>query len=492
MGAISQAYQNLQMSLFIAVPKTMSKFISVRFHTSVGLKETASILKKIEDRQMDYVKELQTLVRQPSVSATGLGINECASLVKEILEKRGISSTILRIKDANPLVYGEVRVRGAKKTLLFYNHYDVQPPEPLELWGHGAFSGDVDNGRVYGRGAADDKGEIVSRLAVFDSFADHLEDLGLNFKFVIEGEEEIGSQNLLEYARQNKERFSADSGIWEFGGVDTKGRPVVRLGMKGLLYVELMAKGAKRDLHSSLAAIVESPVWRLVRALHTLKDSEDNITIEGWYDKVRPLFEYERILLEKYPFDEEGAKSSYGVSSFINNLTGFELKKKLIAMPTCNICGIWAGYTGKGSKTVLPSEARAKIDFRLVPDQDPDELKVLLRKHLDSKGFRDIEVYYTEGEKAARVNPNEPISQAAIKAAFQVYSTEGLVEISSPATGPLYVFTDELKVPCVAIGTGHPDDAQHSPNESKSIDSFIKGTKWVAQTVYNYATGQYT
>ena len=448
-------------------------------------------MKNIEDRHMDYVKELQTLIRQPSISATGTGINECASLVKELLERRGISSTILKIENANPLVYGEARSKGAKKTLLFYNHYDVQPPEPIELWKHDPFSGDIDDGRVYGRGAADDKGEIISRLAVADSFLDYLDQLGLNFKFVIEGEEEIGSQNLLAYARQNKEMFSADSGIWEFGGVDTKGRPVVRLGMKGLLYVELSAKGPKRDLHSSLAAIVESPVWRLVKALNTLKDSEDDITIPGWYDRIRPLFDYERSLLEKYPFDEEGAKSSYGISSFINNLTGFELKKKLITMPTCNICGIWAGYTGKGSKTVLPSEARAKIDFRLVPEQDPEELKILLRKHLDSKGFSDIEIDYMEGERAARVNPKEPISLAAIKAASQVYATEGFVEISSSATGPLYIFTDELKIPCVAIGTGHPDDAQHSPNESKRIDSFIKGTKWVAQTVYNYATDSF-
>ncbi|MEM0117318.1 MAG: M20/M25/M40 family metallo-hydrolase [Conexivisphaerales archaeon] len=450
-----------------------------------------AIMKNIENRKMDYIKELQTLVRQPSVSATGMGISECASLVREMLQKRGIASRIITRQGANPLVYGELKKKGATKTLLFYNHYDVQPPEPLELWTHGPFSGDIADGRVYGRGAADDKGEIVSRLAVVDSFLEYEKDLDLNFKFVIEGEEEIGSQNLPFYARENRQLFSADAGIWEFGGVDTKERPVVRLGMKGLMYVELAVKGPKRDLHSSLAAIVESPVWRLVKALNTLKDDSDRITIAGWYDKIRPLHDYEKKLLEEYPFDEEGAKENYGVTRFINNLTGYELKEKLISLPTCNICGIWAGYTGKGSKTVLPSEARAKIDFRLVPDQDPEELKVLLRKHLDRHGYSDVEVVYMEGEKAARVNPNEPISQAAIKAASQVFKREGLVEISSPATGPLYVFTDELKVPCVAIGTGHPDDGTHSPNESKRIDMFVNGTKWVAQTIYNYASGSY-
>lgn len=446
-----------------------------------------SVFERIDRNYMEYIKELQTLVRQPSVSAKGEGIEQCASLVKELLEKRGINARILRREGANPLVFGEIRVRGAEKTLLFYNHYDVQPPEPLELWKYPPFSGELVNGRVYGRGAADDKGEIISRLAAVDSILQSEPSLPLNYKFVIEGEEEVGSQNLLSYARENRELFKAEAGIWEFGGIDTKGRPILRLGMKGLLYVELSAKGPNRDLHSSLAAIVESPVWKLIWALSTLKDQKDNITIEGWYDDIRPLSEYERELLEQYPYDEEGVRESIGVDHFINGLKGYELKEKLIAKPTCNICGVWAGYTGNGSKTVLPAEARAKLDFRLVPDQDPEKLKDLLRKHLDKHGFKDVNIEYMEGEKAARVSPKEKISLAARKAALPVYGMEALIELSSAATGPLYVFSDELRIPCVAIGTGHPEDAQHSPNESKRIDTFIAGTKWVAQTIYNFA-----
>jgi acetylornithine deacetylase/succinyl-diaminopimelate desuccinylase-like protein len=450
-----------------------------------------AVLENISKNYMEYISDLQKLVKQPSVSASGEGIEECASILKEIMESRGIRSRLLRIKGANPVVYGEVLARGAEKTLLFYNHYDVQPPDPVDLWNFPPYSAMISDGRVYGRGAADDKGEIASRLAVVDSFLRSGKDPPCNFKFLVEGEEESGSVHLPEYARTFKELFSADAGLWEFGGVDTLGRPVVRLGMKGILYVELVARGPARDLHSSLAAVVDNPAWRLVNALGTLRSDDGSILIDGWIDSVRSLLDYERKLLEDFPYDEEGALKNYGVKSFINGLTGLPLRKRLQTEPTCNICGIWSGYTGPGSKTVLPAEARAKLDFRLVPDQDPQELFGLLRKHLDSKGYADIQISSMEGEPAARVSPEQPIARSSRSAARKVYGKEALVELSSPVTGPLYVFTRDLQIPFAAIGTGHPEDAQHSPNESKRLDTFVSGTKWVAQTVYNFSTGRY-
>jgi acetylornithine deacetylase/succinyl-diaminopimelate desuccinylase-like protein len=448
-------------------------------------------LNNIEANYMDYISDLQRLVRQPSVSAKGEGIAECASLVRETLERRGIKARILKLDKANPLVYGELAVRGASKTVLFYNHYDVQPAEPFDLWKVPPFSGELIENKVYGRGAADDKGEIMSRIAVVDSFMKTGKDPPCSFKFVIEGEEEIGSVNLHRYAESYKDLFKADAGIWEFGGVDTKQRPLLRLGMKGMLYVEITLRGANRDLHSSLAAIVPSPVWRMMRLLNSLKAEDDRITIPGWEDKVVPLKDWERKILEDYPYDEQGALESYGLKQFINGLTGLPLKEKLFTKPTCNICGIYSGYQGPGSKTVLPNEIRAKLDFRLVPEQDPDELAALLRTHLQRLGYGDAELICMEGEPAARVSPDEPIARSARSAAKRFYGMPALIELSSPATGPLYVFTKNLGIPCAAIGTGHPDDMQHSPNESKRLDTFVKGSKWVAQTVYYFASGSY-
>jgi len=452
------------------------------------MEQIESVLQNIQSNHMEYITDLQKLVRQPSVSAKGEGIRECASLVKELLEKRGINARILELEGANPVVYGEVIVKGAKKTVLFYNHYDVQPAEPFDLWKAPPFSGELIDGRVFGRGAADDKGEIMSRIAVVDSYLRTGRDPPCSFKFVIEGEEEVGSGNLHRYAEKYRELFSADAGIWEFGGVDTRGRPLLRLGMKGLLYVEITIRGAKRDLHSSLAAVVPSPAWEMIRLLNSLKSQDDRITIKGWEDRVVPLKDWEKKLLEEYPFDEAGSLENYGLKQFINGLTGYELKEKLFTKPTCNICGIQAGYQGPGSKTVLPNEIRVKLDFRLVPEQDPEELARLLREHLDREGFGDAQLAIMEGEPAARVSPEQPIALAARAAARKVYGMDALVELSSPATGPLYVLTKNLGTPCAAIGTGHPDDSQHSPNESKRLDTFITGTKWVAQTVHNFAT----
>ncbi len=452
------------------------------------MKEYDSLEERIQKRKEYYITQLQRLVRQPSVSAKNEGIRDCALLLKEIMEEHGITTRLLEIPNANPVVYGEVRVRGSSKTLLFYNHYDVQPAEPVELWRYPPFSATLIDGRIYGRGAADDKGEILSRLAAVDAYLASGKDPPCSFKFVIEGEEEIGSINLPRYAEKYRDLFQADSGIWEFGGIDNRGRPIVSLGMKGILYVELLAKGPARDLHSSLSAIVENPAWRLVRAISSFKDHKDNISIKGWNDRIRKLTEDEKRLLDTFPYDEEEVKKSYGIASFINDLSGYALKEKLYTQPTCNICGIWSGYQGPGSKTVLPSEAHAKLDFRLVPDQDPEELSLLLRKHLDENGFSDVQIVYKEGEPAARISHKERIAIAAAKAGKKAYGVESILSVSSAGTGPMYIFSKELAVPCVGIGTGHPDDAQHSPNESKRIDTFVNGTKWVAYTIQEFAS----
>lgn len=446
--------------------------------------QAAGLKDYIESHQDNAIQELIKFAAQPSVSARGEGIEECAQLAKEMLEKRGISARILKRPNANPLVYGEIKSnKNPSKTIIFYNHYDVQPPEPLELWESPPFKPVIRDGKLYGRGVSDDKGELISRIHATEAFLKTEGDVPCNLRFIFEGEEEIGSTHLHEYIQEYPELFQADAVLWEFGGVNAKDVPEIILGVKGILYVELSTHGANRDAHSSIGAIVQNPAWRLVWALNSLKDSAGKILIPGWYDDVQSFNAEELQLLERDFFDEGAYKRDLGISGFMNGMTGLELKKALRGAPTCTICGLYSGYTGKGSKTVLPSTAMAKIDFRIVPEQDPEDLVAKLRRHLDKTGFSDIEVTYSEGERAARTNPKESIVKAAAEAAKRVYGTEPMIIVSSAATGPMHLF----KPPKIAIGCAYPFVRQHSPNEHLRIDLFTKGTKWVAETISTFA-----
>lgn len=439
----------------------------------------------LSENESHAVEQLVKLTRQPSVSATGLGINECAAMVKGMLEEVGASTKLLEIEGANPVVTGEIQSKkNPSKTMLFYNHYDVQPPEPLELWDSPPFEPAIKDGKIFGRGVADDKAELVGRLKLTEAFLKTLDDVPCNFKFLFEGEEEIGSSNLHAYKRSYPEAFKSDAVIWEFGSVDKNERPEITLGVKGILYVELTVKNASRDAHSSIAAVIDNPAWRLVEALNTLKKG-DRILIPGWIDDVRLFNKKEIQLLEKQPSVESDLKNEYGVKQFIGGMKGLEVKKALAGKPTCTICGLNSGYSGPKSKTVLPKEAMAKIDFRLVPDQDAGKLRAKLRRHLDRKGFKDVQFTFVEEEDPKRTSPDEPIARAAVEAAKEVHRKEPVTLVSAAGTGPMFLF----EAPAVCIGGGYPSTRAHAPNENTRIDLFGKSMKWVAETVSLYAKG---
>jgi acetylornithine deacetylase/succinyl-diaminopimelate desuccinylase-like protein len=423
------------------------------------------------------VSDLQTLIRQPSVSAKNHGIEQCATLVGRMLKKAGISSQILRLPGVAPLVYGEVRSKkNPGKTLLFYNHYDVQPVEPVDLWDDDPFSGKVKGNKVFGRGSADDKGELITRIKAVEAFLKQTGDVPCNIKFVIEGEEEVGSTNIGSYLKKFRKKFACDGVIWEFGYVDAKNRPIVGLGMKGLLYVELSARESIRDAHSSLAVIIKNPAWRLVEALNTLRDSTGKILIKDWYKDVVPFTKSDLKLLDREPFDEKGFKSEYEIAEFVNGKKGIDVKKALAGEPTCNIAGLVSGYTMQGAKTVLPAEALVKIDFRLVPKMDPKKQLARLKSHLKREGFSDIKVKVYHGEAAARTSPDDPFV-SKVKAAARESFGDYIVNVSNAGTGPMYSFVQVLKAPCISIGSTYLFARIHSPNEFARIDLLKKTTK---------------
>ena len=360
----------------------------------------------------DLVSDLQLLIRQPSVSAKNNGMLECSHLVKKIMDKAGIKTELLfplqtegSYKSNNfsldpeldthtnlyPLIYGEVQSKANPqgKTLLFYNHYDVQPEDPIELWENkDAFSGKISGNYIYGRGSSDDKGELITRIKAVEYLLKSSGDVPCNIKFIVEGEEEIGSPNLEKFLIQNKEKLNCDGVIWEFGYIDEKERPIIMLGLKGILYVELIAKGGpSRDVHSSLATLIENPAWILVDALKCLRDIDGKILIKNWYKDVRDFSEAELEMLDKEPFDEEICKREYGINKFLNGVKDIEAKKFYEGMPTCNISSLIAGYLGKGSKTIIPNKAIAKLDFRLVPNMDPLMQFKRLCDHMQDQGF---------------------------------------------------------------------------------------------------------
>ena len=442
----------------------------------------------VDKHRNELLNDLQTLIKQPSISAKNEGIEECSILVSKMLKKAGISSEILRLnKNAAPLVFGEVKSKSnPSKTLLFYNHYDVQPVEPIEEWEYPPFSGKIIGNKIFGRGASDDKGELITRIKAVESYLQEYNDVPCNIKFCIEGEEENGSENIEKYLKKFKKKFSCDGVIWEFGYIDTKNRPIVGLGMKGLLYVELSVKESIRDAHSSFATIIKNPAWRLIDALKTLRDSDGKILIGGWNDDIVPLSENDLKIIRKEPFDANDFKKEYGIKKFVGDKNAFEAKKALVAGPTCNIAGIESGYTGDGAKTVLPSTAKVKIDFRLVPKMDPKKQVKLLKQHLKRNGFGDITINVLNAEAAARISTQEKIVDVVCDSAKEAFG-DYILNVSNAGTGPMHAFVDVLRAPCISIGSSYIFCRMHSPNEFAKIDLLKKTTKCFCILIENFS-----
>jgi acetylornithine deacetylase/succinyl-diaminopimelate desuccinylase-like protein len=444
-------------------------------------------LKHVDANMENLVSDLQTMIRQPSVSAKNEGIEECATLVSKILKKSGIHSEILRLKKGvAPLVYGEIKSKqNSSKTLMFYNHYDVQPAEPFDLWDDPPFSGKRKGNKIFGRGATDDKGELITRIKAVEACLKTTGDVPCNIKFVIEGEEETGSAHIEEYLKKYKKKFSCDGVIWEFGYVDSENRPIIGLGMKGLLFVELSVTESNIDAHSSLAALIKNPAWRLIEALKTLRDSDGKILIKDWYKEVTAFSKKDLEIIRNEPFDEKVFKNEFGIKSFLGNKSGINAKKALVGGATCNIAGFVSGYTGDGAKTVLPGNALVKIDFRLVPKMDPKKQIMRLKNHLKSKGFSDVKMKIYHGEAAARTDSSNPFVSQVKDAADKVFG-KSILNVSNAGTGPMFPFVDILKAPCISIGSTYMFSKIHSPNEFARVDLLKKTTKCICLIMQNF------
>jgi acetylornithine deacetylase/succinyl-diaminopimelate desuccinylase-like protein len=434
----------------------------------------------------ESIAELSRLVTQPSVGAQNWGMQDCAALVGEMLQKRGFSVEILPTGGA-PVVFGE-RKGKSEKTLLFYNHYDVQPAEPLELWETPPFNPAQRDGKLYGRGVSDDKGHITSRLYAIDALLAEYGELPCNVKFIIEGEEETGSLHLPKFITANKEKLSADGCIWEFGGVDQREIPMQYLGLRGICYVELSVETASIDIHSGLGgSIIANAAWRLVWALNTLKSQDEKILVPGWYEGIIPPTGRDRELFEAQPDSADEYKNSYGINGFLKGLTGgIDLQMAEVYEPTCTICGLTSGYQGQGSKTIIPAKASAKVDFRIVAGQTIERCLTLLRQHLDAGGFTDIQIKFMGGGPAAMTNPDDPFIKLVVDTAEEVFESKMELVPMVGGSGPNYPFVHELKIPVATAGLGHPDTRAHAPNENIRIDLYLKHARHMARVLKEF------
>jgi acetylornithine deacetylase/succinyl-diaminopimelate desuccinylase-like protein len=414
-----------------------------------------------------------------------------ADLVADMLLGIGFDVQLVRIGsgEAPPVVLARMEGSG-ERTLLLYNHYDVQPVDPLDEWTTPPFEPDIRDGKVYARGTADNKGSIVSRVCGLEAYLAHRDVLPINLLWVIEGEEEIGSSHLQDFAEQYSHLLQGAYGcVWEAGGRNARDRYEIALGCKGILCVDLRARGAARDLHSAMAATVANPAWRLLWALNTLKSPDGRVRIPGFYDYVRSVSPAQRQALADWDYPEREVKQLYGIDEFLNGLTGEELKRRLIFAPTCNIDGFHAGYGGPGSKTVLPSRATAKLDFRLVPDQDPARILRLLREHLEREGFGDVEVVTSEsGERPVVGDPLHPFVRACVRTAERVHGHQPAVIPMMAGTGPVHQLCGQFGVPmATAAGVAYAGSRGHAPDEHIRIDDFVVVTKYLVHLLEELA-----
>ncbi len=440
------------------------------------------------DRNLDKsLEELKRYVAQPSISAQNLGLKECAALVKEMLEKRGFTAEVMAT-DGAPVVFGE-RKGKSDKTLLIYNHYDVQPPEPLELWESPPFKPEIRNGKMYGRGVSDDKSHLTARLHAIDAILGEEGELPCNIKFIIEGEEETASVHLHDFISENLEKLKADACIWEFGGVDHRDKPMQYLGLRGICYVELSVTSLSTDVHSGLGgSILPNAAWRLTWALNSLKGVDERIRIPGFYDDVIPPSVRDREFMDKLPDVADEYKSRYGAKEFIKGLKGgTDLKMEEVFVPTCTICGLTSGYQGPGSKTVQPAFASAKVDFRLVPNQRPEDILKKLRAYFDAEGFSDVKIDFLGGEPAARTNPDDPFVKIVVDTAEEVYDAKMEIVPMIGGSGPNYPFVHDLGLPVVTMGLGYPDTKAHAPNENIRLDLYLQHAKHMVRVIKEFS-----
>ncbi len=441
----------------------------------------------VERHASSFVERLQALCRMPSVAARGTGMRAMAETVEQMMQRAGAGTRQFKIGSGYPVVFGEFGA-GAH-CYLAYGHYDVQPVGALTEWAVGPFAASVLDDKLYARGASNSKGDLVARIAAIEAYQKTFGKLPVCLRFIVDGEDGLGSPSLHRFTEEHADLLRADGCIWDDGYKDTKERLVVSLGFKGIAFVELRVYGARTDLHSKWGGIVPNPAWRLVQALATVASPKGVITIDGFASHVAPVTAEDALALKQIELDEKNLQREFKINGWVRGLSGKALTKELIFAPTCTICGIHTGHTEAGAKTVLPGMAVARLDFRLVPDLTPDLVVELLRRHLDVRGFQDIELISLAQDPYAKASISSTVARSVIEAATEVYDAPPLIYPLDPASGPVGAVcgVQSPPTPVVSFGISYAGSNPHAPNENIRLDDFIQGVKLFGRVIHRLA-----
>lgn len=431
-------------------------------------------LQHAEETREEALETLLRYVAQPSISTRNEGTEQTALLLQEIMETAGIRTQLLQTK-GHPAVYGEIAGPPGAPTVLFYGHYDVQPPEPLELWSTPPFEPTIRDGRIYGRGVADNKGQHLCHILAVRAWREAAGELPVTVKFLIEGEEETGSPHLAELVRDQRDLLRADLFYTSDGGMHPSGRPAVYFGVRGLLYVEVEIRGANADAHSgNKGNVLPQPAWELVDLLHSMRGSDGRAVFPGFHDDVRSPTPKEQAMLQEMPFDRRSFLAEHGLDeSPISD--GADYYRRLTFEPTFNIAGLASGYSGEGTKTIIPARAIAKIDFRLVADQDPDAVFEAFARAVAEQNPR-AEVRRLAATPPSHTDPSLPVSKMMVSAVRESWDVEPVISALG-GTLPDYVFTRILNTPSVIIPYANHDEHNHAPDENLRLDCFFSGIR---------------
>ncbi|PQV51537.1 acetylornithine deacetylase/succinyl-diaminopimelate desuccinylase-like protein [Jejuia pallidilutea] len=456
-----------------------------------------TITSYIENNKERFVNELIELLKIPSISADSAFKNDVlktAEIIKVSLENAGCDAVEICKTDGYPIVYGEKIIDKNLPTVLVYGHYDVQPPDPLELWNSAPFEPIIEKtelhpeGAIFARGACDDKGQMYMHVKALE-FMTSTHQLPCNVKFMIEGEEEVGSANLATFVKNNKEKLQNDVILISDTGMIAKDVPSITTGLRGLSYVEVEVTGPNRDLHSGLyGGAVANPINILSKMIASLHDENNHITIPGFYNKVENLSEEERAEMAKAPFNLDAYKKALDISDVYGE-KGYTTNERNSIRPTLDVNGIWGGYTGEGAKTVIASKAYAKISMRLVPHQDWEEITQLFKTHFESIAPDAVKVKVTPHHGGqGYVTPIDSIGyKAASKAYKQTFGKTPIPQRSGGSIPIVSLFEKELKSKTILMGFGLDSDAIHSPNEHFGVWNYLKGIETIPY-FYKYFT----
>lgn len=445
----------------------------------------------ILEHQERFLSELFDLLRIPSISADKTykdDVFRTADFVKNQLIKAGADNVSVMNTDGYPVVYGEKMIDAAKPTVLVYGHYDVQPPDPLELWVTPPFEPQIREGKIFARGACDDKGQMYMHVKALETLINTAQ-LNCNIKFMIEGEEEIGSDNLEKFVEEHKDLLKADVILISDTGIISNDCPSITIGLRGLSYLEVEVTGPKRDLHSGLyGGAVANPINVLCEMIASLKDENNHITIPGFYDDVLELTESERAIMNEAPFVLEDYKKALDIEEVMGE-KGFTTLERVAIRPTLDVNGIWGGYIGQGAKTVLPSKAFAKISMRLVPNQHSSKISKLFSDHFQSIAQKGVKVKVTPhhgGEPA--ITPTDTKAYRAANSAFEEMWGKTPIPMREGGSIPIVnLFERTLGIKTLLMGFGLDEDAIHSPNESFRVENYLKGIETIVSFYKHYS-----